>query len=91
MGPELPDLGVLLPKENELWRCVIYGSASFGALGPNSDIDVLAEGDAKAIAAWAAEAEQLTRREVNVSDVDYMLRQPMMVQQILDNRSPVRR
>jgi hypothetical protein len=67
-----------------VWLCVIYGSASFGALGPKSDIDVLAEGYANAIAAWAAEAEQVTGREVNVSGVDYMLRQPMMVQQILD-------
>lgn len=80
----MPDLGVLLPGEDPIWLCVIYGSASFGALGPQSDIDVLAEGDADAIAAWAAEAEQVTRREVNVSGVDYMLLQPMMVQQILD-------
>jgi len=64
MRPELPDLGVLLPGEDQIWLCVIYGSASFGALGPNSDIDVLAEGDANAIAAWAAEAERLTGREI---------------------------
>src|SRR3954452_19254532 len=84
MGLELPDLAVLLPDEQQIWLCVIYGSASFGALGPNSDIDVLAEGDADAIAAWAAEAEHVTGREVNVSGVDYMSRQPTMVQQILD-------
>src|SRR3954467_11962209 len=84
MGLELPDLAGLLPDEQQIWLCVIYGSASFGALGAGSDIDVLAEGDRDAIDAWASAAEQGAAREVNVSSVDYMLRQPMMVQQILD-------
>jgi predicted nucleotidyltransferase len=82
--PELKTLEDLLPAEGDVWLCVIYGSAARGGLGPNSDIDVLGEGNGEALEAWREQAEDALKREINVSGVTYMLKQPMMVAEILD-------
>lgn len=78
-------LAPILPGPDSIWLCAIYGSAAFGALGPNSDIDVIAEGDCETLDEWRQQAEAVTSREVNVASVDYMMRQPLMVQQIASN------
>lgn len=74
----------LLPAEDQIWLCVVYGSAAHGALGPNSDIDVLGEGEPAHLDAWWQQGELAIGREVNISGVSYMLAQPMMAAQILD-------
>ncbi len=74
----------LLPRDGDLWLCVVFGSAARNALGPRSDVDVVAEGLPEAIDAWQGAAQQAVGREVSVYSVSYMLRQPMMVAEILD-------
>ena len=81
---DLQALEALLPSPDDVWLCVVYGSAARGALVPTSDIDVLGEGHADALDAWREAAERVIDREVNLSGVEHMLRQPMMVAEVLD-------
>lgn len=87
---ELGELRALLPAPDQMWLCVVFGSAARGALGPESDIDVVAEGDPDALETWVAAAEASTGREVDVSGPTYHLSSPLILSEILENHVVLR-